>query len=562
MWYSTRVLVSLALVFLSTTAMAESTPIAFWKLEQDAQDSSGNAHHAENHGVVFDVPVPDASRAARFDGGSAYLEVPATAVPQFGAGDFSISLWVCTEDALDDGLGDLISKFDPAARTGFNLGLLTCSGVSNSQPNHRTVHFGIDNGHIEDEWTDCGRPGNAVFIFGFAVHEGSLYAATCEPGEKEFGHVYRYEGGAAWADCGSPGPANSVGALAVHDGKLYAATSWYDTTGSALTASPNSAPGGQIFRYEGGKDWTNCGRLMNPDTGEAITIGGLTVFRGKLYATTLKQGGMGLYRYESGTKWVYCGNPGRRVLNPCVFNGSLYMCSYDAPGGPFRYDGTIWDYAGHTIDPPIDQDYSFAVYGGRLHVSTWPKAVVYRMNEDSTWTPCGKPGDELETMGMMAYNGKLYVGTLPAGRVYRYDAPDTWTPIGQQLDTADAKYRRVWSMAVYQGKLFCGTLPSGRVFSIEAGKNATLGDALKPGWRHIAAVREQGRLRLFIDGNLVGESAEFDSNHYDLSNSQPLRIGFGAADYLNGWMKNVKFFGHALSEDEIRAVYAVDRSGS
>ena len=542
-------------VCLCGSVYAAPDAIACWPLTEDASDVSGNGRHAENHGVEFGKRLPDGSRAAHFDGRSAYLEVPAGAAPEFGAEEFTLSMWVYTENILDDGLGDLFSKYDPATRTGVNLGILTCSGVSNSQPNYRTVHFGIDNGKIEDRWADCGRPGNAVFIFGFAVHDGNLYAATCEPGEKEAGHVYRYLGGADWEDCGSPGPANSVGALAVHEGSLYAATSWYDTTGSALAASANTAAGGQICRYAGGTDWQYCGRLENPETGEAITVGGLTVFRGNLYATTLKQGGFGLYRHERDTEWVYCGNPGCRVLNPGVFNGGLYMVSYDAPGGPYRYDGANWAYVGGSINPPIDQDYCFAVYDGLLHVSTWPKAYVYRMDDGGQWTPCGRPADELETMGMMAYNGKLYAGTLPAARVFRYDGADMWTPVGQQLDTAEGKYRRVWSMAVFKGRLFCGTLPSGRVFSIEAGKNVTLDDALKPGWRHIAAVREHGRLSLYVDGSLAGESTEFDSSLYDLTGNQPLRIGFGAADHFNGWMKDVKVFDRALSVEALRAEY-------
>ncbi len=202
-------------------------------------------------------------------------------------------------------------------------------------------------------------------------------------------------------------------ALAVHDGCLYAGTGWYDTTGSALEASPNTTPGGKVYRYDGGTEWNPCGALSNPETGEAATLGGLGVYKGALYATTLKQAGFGLYRYDGGTAWTYCGNPGRRVLNPCVFNGDLYMVSYDGPGGPFRYNGVEWSYVGGTIDPPISQDYSFAVYGGRLRLSTWPDANVYQMEDTGTWSACGKPDGELETMGMMVYNGKLYAGTLP-----------------------------------------------------------------------------------------------------------------------------------------------------
>ena len=71
-----------------------------------------------------------------------------------------------------------------------------------------------------------------------------------------------------------------------------------------------------------------------------------------------------------------------------------------------------------------------------------------------------------------------------------------------QLDTTpDVRYRRAWSMAVYKGKLFCGTLPSGHVFSLEAGKNVTHDHELAAGWKHLAAVRDGRKLKLYVDGN-------------------------------------------------------------
>ncbi|MCC6488751.1 MAG: hypothetical protein IT364_14730 [Candidatus Hydrogenedentes bacterium] len=529
-------------------------PDAHWPLTEDAQDSSGNGRHAENHGVVFDLAAPDGSHAARFDGESAFLEVPGTLAPAFRAQDFTVSVDIFVEEPLDDAPGDILTSFDPDARRGLNLGLATYSGVGNSQPNYRNLYFGIDNGQLEPEWTDCGRPGNAVLVFGFAVHEGALYAGTCEPLEGEAGHVYRYDGDGKWTDCGSPDASNAVAALAVCNGSLYAGTSWYDTTGSALPASPNTTPGGRIYRYEGSQEWAFCGALANPETGESVTLGGLAVYQGALHATTLKKDGFGLYRHAGGSRWDYCGNPGRRVLNPCAFNGALYMVSYDGPGGPFRYDGKTFSYVGGSISPPISQDYSFAVYGGLLHVSTWPEAHVYRMNVDGAWSLVGRPAGELETMGMMTYNGKLYTGTLPSAQVYRLDRDGAWTPIGQALDTSDNKYRRAWSMALYRGRLFCGTLPSGRVFSIEAGRNVTCDHALGSGWHRITAVRRDNRLFLYSDGELTGSSAPLNSAAYDLGEGIPLRIGFGAGDYFNGWMRDLRVYLRGFSEEELRGL--------
>lgn len=543
-------------LFLAASALGAE---GHWPLVDDARDHSGNEVPTVNHGVVFDVPAPDGSRAARFDGESAFLEVPGDRAPAFGAGDFTVSVEVFLEEPLDDAPGDILGCFDPDTRRGVNFGVASYSGVANSQPNHRNVYFGVDNGRVEPEWTDCGRPGQAVFVFGFAVHDGVLYAATCEAHEGGAGHVWRYAGGDRWEDCGSPDGSNAVAALAVHDGALYAGTSRYDTTGSAMAASPNTTPGGKVYRYDGGTAWTFCGALSNPETGEAATLGGLAVFQGALHATTLKQEGFGLYRYAGGETWAYCGNPGRRVLNPCVFNGALHMVSYDAPGGPFRYDGKGFSYIGGTITPPIQQDYSFAVYGGELHLSTWPEAHVYRLDRSGVWRLRGRPGDELETMGMMAYNGKLYTGTLPSARVYRLDGADRWTPVGRVLDASDNKYRRAWSMALFQGRLFCGTLPSGRVFSLEAGRCVTDDHALPTGWRRLDAVRRGGRLFLYVDGKQVAESAPFEPADYNLhigdplGGGIPLRIGFGAADYFHGWMRNLRLSPRALSPEELAA---------
>lgn len=544
-------LVAAASLMLSSFSPAADMPSGFWPLVDDSIDYTGQWGDAVNHGATFSPCAVDGV-PVRFNGQDAYFEAPGR-VP-FGADDFTLLLWVGTKATLDDGLGDLLSNFDPDRRKGFTLGLATYGGVSNSQPNYRTLHFGLDNG-TEPVWIWCGRPGNAVFVFGFAVHDGALYAATCEPGAEEAGHVYRYEGGSVWTDCGSPDRSNAVMALAVHDGCLYAGTGWYDTTGSALEASPNTTPGGKVYRYDGGTEWNPCGALSNPETGEAATLGGLGVYKGALYATTLKQAGFGLYRYDGGTAWTYCGNPGRRVLNPCVFNGDLYMVSYDGPGGPFRYNGVEWSYVGGTIDPPISQDYSFAVYGGRLRLSTWPDANVYQMEDTGTWSACGKPAGELETMGMMVYNGKLYAGTLPSSRVYRLDGENTWTPVSEQLDTAPGKYRRAWSMALYQGKLFCGTLPSGNVWSLQAGGCVTHDHALAPGWRHLAAVRQGRDLLLYVDGVRVAAGTLPGDSPFDISSDIPLQIGRGPGDYFNGYMRNLQVYTRALSEAEIKQWY-------
>jgi len=521
-----------------------------WPLEKDVNDSSGGALHPHNQGVVFDTPAPDGTQAARFNGIDAYLEIPSHLLSDLLQKEFTVAMYVYTEATLDDAVGDLLSQFDPETRTGFTLGVADYSGVCNSSPNHRNLFCGIDQG-TEPVWEFCGRPGKAIFIFGFAVLEGKLYAATCEPGSGDAGHVYCYDGGTRWIDCGSPDASNAVMALTVHEGNLFAGAGWYDTTGSSLEASANEERSGKVYRYLGGTSWEFCGQLANEETGEAGTLGGLAVYQGALHATTLKKEGFGLYRYEGGTTWRYLGNPGRRVLNPSVFNGGLYMVSYDAPGGPFLFDGKEWSYRGASLDPPIHQDYSFAVYGGQLYLSTWPLAYVYRLEGD-TWLAAGRTGEELETMGMMVYNGKLYTGTLPSSCVYRYDGKDIWTKVSDQLDTAEGRYRRTWSMALYDGKLFCGTLPSGNIYSMSTGTCTSWNRSLPSGWRHIAATRQGAALKLYVDGDCVASSENASASALQSSPDVSLLIGAGPGDYFNGWMRDLHLYDTCLSPEEIK----------
>lgn len=134
-------------------------------------------------------------------------------------------------------------------RRGFNLRITHHTGVTTSQPNTRNVHFGIDNGRLEAEWTDHGRPGNAILVFALATHDGHLYAGTCEPGRDQAGHVYRFDRSTQWLDCGSPDRCNSVSALAAFRGELYAGVAKYRLGGSALPESENAHLGGKVYRY-------------------------------------------------------------------------------------------------------------------------------------------------------------------------------------------------------------------------------------------------------------------------------------------------------------------------
>jgi hypothetical protein len=515
------------------------------KLAGDCRDSSPGAVRVTNHGARLEAG------GAAFDGLDDWIELPPDSFRP-GKGDFTVATWVHTEAELDDVLGDILSRYDPDARTGFSLGMMDYAGGTSSQANWRNLSFGIDADRIDPAWTDCGRPGNSVFVMALAVYDGALYAGTYEAGADETGHVYRYDGGARWTDCGAaPDRANSIGSLAVYNGKLYAGSMRWDAArGSGLPKSANVSPGGKVFRYEGGAQWTDCGRLGE----EASEVFSMAAFRGRLYACPAYIQGRGLYRYEGGTRWTLAAcPPGGHRVNPLVaYNGHFYGGGFSGAQF-FRYDGE------HTLTdlgrvPDSTQVYAFAVYQGRLYTGTWPKGAVYLFDGKQGWSFAGRLGPELEVNAMSVYNGKLYAGTIPLAQVYRFDGGTKWTFTGQLDRTPGKMLRRAFSMAVFQGKLFCGTVPSGRVLSLEAGRCATCDRELAPGWRHVAAVKAGGLLKLYVDGRPAGNSSAFDPAQYEVSNRQPLAIGFGPNDYFRGRLRDLRIYRRALAQDEIQSL--------
>ena len=331
------------------------------------------------------------------------------------------------------------------------------------------------------------------------------------------------------------------------EGKLYAGVSKYRLAGSALSESENLHLGGRVFRYDGETRWTDCGQLPGTEG-----IGGVAVFRGKLYAGSLYKPA-GFFRYEGDQNWTTLPLPnGKRVEAMCVHNGELFASSYDE-AHIYRYDGETWTDCGQVGEMANTQTYSFAVHNGRMYVGTWRTGKVFRYDGDNRWTDCGQLGEELEVMGMLVHNGSLFAGSLPLAEVFRYrtDADPRWDSIGRVDLTPNVMYRRAWTMAEFQGRLFVGTLPSGRVLSIAAGANVTDDRTLSPGWHHLAAQRSGRELKLILDGRLAATSPVFDSSQYDLSSTAPLRIGIGPTDYFSGRLRDLRIYDRALSIDEI-----------
>lgn len=546
------VALSLEILTLSTlchaaAAAPDSVLVGHWPLLHDARDASGCA----NDGVVSGASFTPKGGAV-FDGKDDFIELPPSEALRLGRKDFTIAVWVHTDEELDDVVGDILSNYDPSTRRGINLSVMNYVGGTTAQSNWRNLFFGIGNGQSPTSWIDCGRPGNSRMVWALAVFDGGLYAGTWEPCEGEAGHVYRYEEGTTWIDCGSPDRCNSICALAEYKGKLYAGSAFYNGRGSALPESPNQNPGGRVCRYEGGTQWVDCGKI-----GDVYTVTGLVVFDGKLYATTCDSYGCpsrtaAIYRYDGGQTWTFVGDPGGRAGAFVVHNGSLYATVFGKQGFA-RYDGgTNWTPLG--VLPGVGQTYSSAIYRGKICLGTWPNAEVFRYDGPSSFATLGRLGQEKEVMALAVYNGELYAGTLPSGEVYRHDDAAGWTCTGQLDKTPDVLYRRVWSMAVYAGKLFAGTLPSGHVHALQAGRAVTWDRALPPGWRHIAAVKTAEHLALHVDGKQVATSSGSSTGDEDVTTDAQWRIGVGQHDHFRGKMRDLRIYARALSGGEIEAL--------
>ncbi len=523
--------------------------IGHWKLVGDALDSSGNGLHAENHGVIFEDdksgPLPG---NAKFGGSGQSLSVPHSELLNLGTDDFTISLWIHTDRILNDDIGDLISKYDPKTRTGFQLGVRNNTGVTSSSPNERQLEFGVDNGS-EPQWADMGRPGGeqSVLPFSLAAMGERLFAGTCEPGLGKKGDVYFYnqsKDGSKWDPIAIPHLANSVSSLVVFDGQLYAGTAKYRLGGSALVESENPNLGGQVFRLKRDQSgWVSCGRLPNTEG-----IGGMTVYKGKLYASSLYKPA-GFFRYDGAEKWTSLPTPNdKRTESLGVYNGYLWATGYDQ-GNIYRFDGDTWTDMGRLGDNT--QTYSFAIHEGRLCVGTWPSGKVFRLADKDQWEDMGRLGEELEVMGMLVHNGKLYAGTLPLAEVYRYDGGQNWTRIKQLDTTENVKYRRVWTMSQYAGSLVCGVLPSGHVHAMGTGLCTTYGFPLAAGWHQITAIKQGATVRMSVDGQPIASYSGKPGAEFNLSNQQVLRIGAGAGDTFHGRMSDVRIYRGALSQAEI-----------
>ena len=562
----------------------DSGLVGHWKLAGDVRDSSGRNNHGAAKHVEFTVS-PDGSpgSAVLLNGRNAFVEVPNSESLQFGRQDFSVSVWVKPESKMTTVFGDILSKFDGAKRRGINFHIAGSSSGYTSMCDTRHVHFGIDDGYLS-EWKDCGKPWPTnSLITNLVVFEGELYAGIADAARPEDAcRVFRWQE-KRWIDCGRLGqdPQHlSVFSLFVHNGRLYGGTgiwdwdrAWgvYEKEGKPRAAKP------RVFVYEGGTKWRDLGVLGD----SATRVLCMASYNGELYA------GIDKYRTakgivvpgrcfkHDGKAWIDCGAPDQQNLeNLYPLGGRLYCATH---GNAYVYEGGQQWAQIAKFPFEITQIHSMEAYRGQLHLGTWPQGYVLRQAPNGTWTntgrlglPVGKP-EINEINDLCVHNGKLYAGVIPQAEVYRYEADGRWTllkSLGRQPNlsrTVTASWSRVTAMTSFQGKLYAGTGSCegmsddqdpddtlGRVYEIQAGHVVSHERDIGNNWTHLAAVRRGSELKLFTNGVLSVTSHAPDQRVFDLSNSEPLLIGFGAQTYFSGALSDLRLYGKALTDADVR----------
>jgi hypothetical protein len=100
----------------------------------------------------------------------------------------------------------------------------------------------------------------------------------------------------------------------------------------------------------------------------------------------------------------------------------------------------------------------------------------------------------------------------------------------------------------------------GKVYALQTGQCVSHDRDLGPGWKHLAAVRRDGRLGLFLDGHRTAKSAALPAGPLDVTNGQPWRIGAGETDSFYGRMRDVRVYRRALTPDVVGRLAQTERA--
>lgn len=243
---------------------------------------------------------------------------------------------------------------------------------------------------------------------------GILYAGTKGGGgpvSSGGAKVFRYTGADQWEEI-SPSPLwnlSAVMSLAHFDGYLYAA-------GQVAHAGAWPPNVGQVWRWDGGRDWTQVGGSFTGGVTVVLTYGS------SLYAAT---GAMKLYRYDS-PNWTEVGSfPGsgfRSGIVTSVLHGAPEIVL-----GELNTDGF----------------YRYTPQTGLERVASYYGSCIWDFAEYHS------PYDR----------GRLYAGAhwyFGDGPVYRSALPGTCTSAQLSFGTIRQTYANNWALQAFRGLLYVG----------------------------------------------------------------------------------------------------------
>ena len=580
--------VSLAVVAVSLNGRSEEkrgdpspTLIAHWPLNGNTDDAVGPHHGAARNVAFSEGPDGSVRGAALLNGRDSRIEVRDAEPLHLGEDDFSITVWVKPESPMHSVFGDILSKFDARRRRGINFRIAGSSPAYNAMSDTRHVHFGIDDGYL-GSWEDCGKPWPTNSLIPcLIVFRGELYCGIADATDpKDAARVFRWGGGKKWIDCGRLGndPNHlSVQSMIVHRGKLYAGTGIWDWVRSREGAEGKPpAARTRVFVYEGGTKWRDLGQVGN---GSRVLCMGS--FNGGLYVGLDSGAGGGeCFKYD-GAKWTDCGAPdGRNLESFLPVGGILYAATH---GNVYRYEGSQqWICIGRRPFQ-ISQIHCLQAVKGKVYAGTWPQGYVLRYEGGEDWTIVGRlglPKDQRqqecnEVNDLTVHNGMLYAGVIPNAECYRCEADGEWTLLGSLATHPDwavgnsNSWCRLTCLTSFQGKLFAstgscrgravdvdpeGTL--GRVYALQAGQVVSHHHDVGGVWTHLAAVRHGRQLRLTVNGRIAATSQLVENRTFDLTNAQPLWIGFGEQGYFTGAVADLRLYTGALDAEQVERIYA------
>ena len=552
--------------------------IAHWPLAGNSHDAVGN-HHGQADALTYTTgPDGSAGSAGEFDGTNSRIRVEDHVDLRLGTGDFTVAAWIRCQAQMTHVFGDILAKFDPVGRSGLNLHIAGSSPAYSAMSEQRHVHFGIDDGYV-GPWQDFGKPEPSNSnVTAIATWQGDLYAGIADAATpQQAARVFRYNGDQSWHDCGRLGTDDhvlSVMSMLVHNGRLYAGSGNWDWDKARGDMPGFTAGKVHVYEYQGGTTWRDLGQV-----GEGHRVMSLGSFAGELYAGMDVAGGGKVFRYTA-DGWVDCGAPdGLNIESLLPSRGALYAATH---GSIYRYaGGTTWTCIGK--DPhDITQIHSMAEIGGQLWIGTWPQGYVLRCEPSGEWVIAGRLGlpeglfECNEVMDLRVYNGKLYAALIPKSQVWRYEADGHWTLMASLASRPDwlpedaDTWCRVTSLTAYRGQLCAATGSCysraehqdaedtlGRVHGFTAGQVCSHERDIGGDWTHITAVRAGRETQLYINRELAATAQAPARTTFDLSNTNPLFIGYGAQTYFKGAIADVRLYRGGLDTKAIHKLGAM-----